>query len=64
MGLHLVATLPAYRGKGLGYAVSQKPLIDAQQRGASHAILLASEMGKPVYQKIGFKEYALCNVYG
>lgn len=63
-GLHWVATLPEYRGKGLGYAISHKPLIDAKARGLSSAILLASDMGKPIYEKIGFREYALYNVYG
>lgn len=64
VGLHWVATIPEYRSKGLGHAVSHKPLLDAQQRGFKQAILLASEMGKPRYVKLGFKEYATYDVYG
>jgi GNAT superfamily N-acetyltransferase len=63
LGLHWVATLPEYRGKGLGFAISHKPLLDAVDAGCKQAILLASDMGKPVYERIGFKEYALYNVY-
>lgn len=64
VGLHWVATLPEHRTKGLGHAVSHKPLVDAQEKGFSQAILLASEMGKPRYDKLGFKEFALYDVYG
>lgn len=64
VGLHWVATLPEYRGKGVGFAISHKPLLDAQAQGCTQAILLATTMGKPVYEKIGFKEYAECKVYG
>lgn len=63
VGLHWVGTLPEYRGKGLGYAVSHQPLLDARQQGCKQAILLASELGKSVYDKIGFKQYSLCKVY-
>lgn len=63
-GLHWVATLPEYRGKGLGYAVSHRPLVDAKIRNLTEAVLLASELGKPVYDKIGFQEYFRCAVYG
>lgn len=63
-GLHWVATLPEFRGKGLGYAISHKPLVDAQKRELATAILLASDMGKPIYKKIEFEQYALYKVYG
>jgi predicted GNAT family acetyltransferase len=64
VGLHWVGTLPEYRHKGLGYAVSLQPLREAKKKGFAQALLFASEMGKPVYEKIGFKEYALYKVFG
>jgi GNAT superfamily N-acetyltransferase len=63
IGVHWVGTLPEFRGKGIGFAVSHKPLVDALKNGFTQAILLASEMGKPVYERIGFTTYALYNVY-
>lgn len=35
-----------YSCKGLGYAVSHKPLIDAQQRGCTQAILFSLSYGQ------------------
>lgn len=64
VGLHWVATLTEYRNKGIGYAVSYQPLIDAQERNLSKALLFASKSGQPLYEKIGFREYALYNIYG
>jgi predicted GNAT family acetyltransferase len=64
IALHWVGTLPEYRGKGLGYAVSHTPLIDAKHNHATHAVLFASTMGKPIYERLGFRKYALYDVYG
>jgi len=61
--LHSVTTLPEYRGKGIGYAISHKPLVAMKNLGATTAILLASDMGKPVYEKIGFTVYAVYKKY-
>jgi GNAT superfamily N-acetyltransferase len=61
--LHKVGTLPTFRGKGLGYAMSHKPLYDGKLRGCTHAFLLASAQGKPVYEKIGFESYEEYQVY-
>lgn len=64
VSLHQVGTLAQYRGKGLGFAISHKPLMDARAQGCTQAILLASDMGKPIYEKIGFESYAKYKVYG
>lgn len=61
--MHWVATVPEFRNKGLGFAVSHKPLVDAKMHEAEQAVLLASAMGKPVYERIGFEQYAFYNVY-
>lgn len=61
-GVHWVGTLPEYRNKGLGYAISCYPLHEVKST-ISKAILYASEMGKPVYEKIGFNTLTESYVY-
>lgn len=63
VSVHWIATLQDYRGKGIGTAVSHKPLLDARAAGCKQAILFATEMGKPVYAKLGYKEYAHYKVF-
>lgn len=64
VSLHWIGTMPAMRNQGFARAISHKILYDAQKRNYTLAILLASEMGKPVYQKLGFEEYAGYCFYG
>lgn len=64
VALHWVGTLPEMRKKGLGYAVSHKALLNAKKEGRIDAVLFASELGKPIYERIGFKKYASYNTYG
>jgi GNAT superfamily N-acetyltransferase len=55
-GIYCVGTLPHWRGKGLGAAVSLAPLLDARQEGYQVGILQSSDMGYRVYERIGFRE--------
>jgi ribosomal protein S18 acetylase RimI-like enzyme len=50
-----VATLPEARGKGIGSAIMRKPLGEAKAAGYRYAVLFATEMGLPVYQRMGFR---------
>jgi len=61
--LHWIGTLPAYRRKGLASAISYTALVDARNAGWQNAYLLASEAGKPLYERMGFKEYARYTMY-
>ena len=61
--LHAIAVIPEARGKGFAKAIVKKALWDAQQQGCSQVVLLSSAMGKPLYEKIGFKDYANYFVY-
>ena len=61
--LHAIAVIPEARGKGFAKAIVKKALWDAKQQGCSQAVLLSSAMGKPLYEKIGFKDYAQYCVY-
>jgi GNAT superfamily N-acetyltransferase len=53
--VYAVATSPAARGKGIGAAITLKPLLDARDQGYHYGVLFASEMGVPVYERIGFR---------
>lgn len=60
--IHWVGTLPTFRNKGVGLAVTLQPLMQLKTT-VENAILYASEMGKPIYEKMGFKEICKVNVY-
>jgi len=54
IGIYSVATIPDARGRGFGTAVTWHLLADADP-GWDVAVLQASEMGRPVYERMGFK---------
>jgi ribosomal protein S18 acetylase RimI-like enzyme len=54
--VYAIATVPRARGKGIGAAITLKPLLEARDRqGYQYAVLFSTEMGVPVYQRIGFR---------
>jgi ribosomal protein S18 acetylase RimI-like enzyme len=59
-GIYNVATLPEWRGKGLGAAMTLRPLLDARQMGYKAGVLQSSELGYGVYRRLGFQE--LCKL--
>jgi GNAT superfamily N-acetyltransferase len=50
-----VATVPSARGKGIGGAITLKPLLEARAMGYHYAVLFSSEMGVHAYERIGFR---------
>ena len=59
-GIYCVATLPEARGKGIGAAITLKPLQDARDLGYRVGVLQSSEMGYNVYKKLGFEH--ICQI--
>ena len=55
-GIYSVATAPEARGKGIGTAVTLEPLLAARRLGYRVGRLPASEMGYPIYRKMGFEQ--------
>ena len=55
-GLYGVATLEAYRRRGLGAIASKAALDLARDRGYTVGILQSSALGLGVYRKMGFEE--------
>jgi len=60
-GLHAVSTLPDYRNKGFGLAISGVALKEAYRLGYKISVLQASELGEKVYRKLGFKKH--CEIF-
>jgi ribosomal protein S18 acetylase RimI-like enzyme len=54
-GLFCIATIPEYRGRGIGAAITLAPLYDARAVGYQYGVLFASDSGMPVYERIGFR---------
>jgi GNAT superfamily N-acetyltransferase len=54
--VYAVATLPAAQRKGIGAAITLKPLLHARELGYRYGVLFSTELGLPVYKRIGFKE--------
>ncbi|MBO7742935.1 GNAT family N-acetyltransferase [Paenibacillus sp. MWE-103] len=62
-GLYTVATLKAFRSRGIGSAVTAYALRDMQESGIKFAILQASPMGTNVYRRLGFDDAVTINVH-
>lgn len=50
-----VFTEPAYRGRGLATDLNQQALRWLRAKGVTTVRLLASEAGRPIYEKLGFR---------
>lgn len=59
-GIYCVATIPEERGKGLGALVTAEPL---RRSGYQVGVLQSSEMGYPVYQRLGFEDLGGMSFY-
>lgn len=56
VGLFNVAVVPDVRRQGLGRALSARTVLDGLASGARRALLMSSEMGVRVYERLGSRE--------
>ncbi|HEX5480631.1 MAG TPA: GNAT family N-acetyltransferase [Dehalococcoidia bacterium] len=54
-GIWCVGTIEGYRGRGIGEAVTRRAVDEGTRMGCELANLQASEMGGPVYERMGFQ---------
>jgi len=62
-GICEVCTIPSARGQGIGAAITLAPLLDGRAMGYRIAVLQASQMGEPVYRRLGFAAYCTLDAY-
>jgi GNAT superfamily N-acetyltransferase len=56
IGIYNIATIPSARRRGHGATMTRRILADALATGCDVAILQSSDMGRPVYEALGFRE--------
>lgn len=54
-GIYFIVTLPSHRRRGYATALMEYLLLRAQRKGYTTATLQASQEGKPVYERMGFR---------
>jgi len=62
VGVYNVATIPEEERRGGGSAVTRAVIDDAVGRGAVGAVLQSSDAGRPVYERIGFRDVGTVTV--
>jgi ribosomal protein S18 acetylase RimI-like enzyme len=63
VGIHQMGVSTAFQGKGIALAFMQSIIKISATLKSKHIVLQASELGKPLYEKLGFKEQFIINNY-
>ncbi|KAJ9132440.1 Acyl-CoA N-acyltransferase [Pleurostoma richardsiae] len=61
--VHYIATLPEFRRRGIGAALTLHAMMLARRFGCRIAMLTATEIGKGVYRSLGFREFGQQRTY-
>lgn len=56
VGVYLVATLPAARGRGLATELMRGLLLAARLRGQTAAVLQSTDLAQSLYRRLGFRD--------
>jgi hypothetical protein len=62
-GVYNVSTIDAYRRRGIGEAITWRAVMDGAAAGCRMSSLQASDMGRPVYERMGFRTVASYKTY-
>jgi GNAT superfamily N-acetyltransferase len=62
-GIYYVSTIPSYRNKGCGLAITFAAMRAAKELGLDEVILQATPMGAPIYHKAGFRHICQADIY-
>ncbi len=62
-GIYFIGTIPTFRGKGIGSALTAYSMLRAKELGNRIAVLRASAMGEGIYRRLGFKDYFKFQLY-
>lgn len=55
IGVYNISTLPGARNRGYGAAMTERVATDGAAGGCDVAILQASPMGRPIYERLGYR---------
>jgi GNAT superfamily N-acetyltransferase len=55
VGVYSIATIESARGRGYGSAMTARVVTDGVSAGCDVAALQASAMGRPIYERLGFR---------
>jgi GNAT superfamily N-acetyltransferase len=55
-GIYGIMTTEEARGRGYGRAITAAAMDEGRRRGLHVSVLLASDLGQPVYRRLGFRE--------
>jgi len=54
-GIYFVSTLPEFRRRGFGESMTWRAIADGLATGCTLSYLQASRMGRPIYERMGFR---------
>lgn len=63
IGVYAISTVPAARRRGYGEAMTARVVSDGIAAGCDVAALQASEAGRPIYERLGFRVDVRYNAY-
>jgi predicted acetyltransferase len=64
IGVYSIATIESARRRGFGAAMTVRIMADGVAAGCDVAVLQASELGRPIYERLGFRTVVTYWAYG
>lgn len=64
IGVYSIATIESARRRGFGAAMTVRIMADGVAAGCDVAVLQASQLGRPIYERLGFRTVVTYRAYG